>query len=68
MTAGPASSMAFAEPTNSPAPMMPAIEIMVMCRDFRLVPSRLPSPCMAATFRPSYGATRDSAHARCIGA
>jgi hypothetical protein len=37
--AGPASLIAFAEPTNRPAPMMPAIEIIVMCLDFSLVPS-----------------------------
>jgi hypothetical protein len=29
-TAGPASLMAFLEPTNNPAPITPAIEIMVM--------------------------------------
>ncbi len=41
-TAGPASLMALAEPTKRPAPMTPAIEIMVMWRGLRLVP-RVPS-------------------------
>ena len=39
MTAGPAFSIAFADPTNNPAPMTPAIEIIVMCLGLRLVPN-----------------------------
>ncbi|MNE59895.1 hypothetical protein D3C80_1550150 [compost metagenome] len=34
MVAGPASAMARPEPTNRPAPITPAMDNMVTCRDF----------------------------------
>ena len=38
-TAGPAAAIALADPTNRPAPMTPAMEIIVMWRGFRAVSS-----------------------------
>jgi len=61
-TAGPAFSIAFADPTNRPAPMTPAIEIMVMCRGLRLEPRRS-ADCAASPRRDDELLTAD----RCPG-
>ncbi|CAM2338621.1 hypothetical protein BVIET440_130168 [Burkholderia vietnamiensis] len=57
MEAGPASAMAWPEPTNKPAPMTPAIDIIVTCRCFRPVPRPVLLPLICLSPKNGAGTT-----------